>query len=122
MVLQTKLAQARRSESVRWRTGRLCYGCQLRCEIDCCDHAIGARDAFAGDLERGAVIGAGARKRETKRYVHTAVKRVDLQRYQTLIVIHAENSIELAFGGAMENCIGRNWTDNSRFSILDFRL
>ena len=35
---------------------------QLRGQIDCSDHAIGARDTFAGDIERGAVIGAGAWK------------------------------------------------------------
>src|SRR5438105_5532266 len=37
-------------------------------------------------------------------------------------MIHAEYGVELAFDCAMENGIGRNRSDDSRFSILDFRL
>src|ERR1700724_1347864 len=95
---------------------------QFHRQIDRRDHAIGTRDSFAGDVERGAMIRTRPRERQPERHIHAAVKGVEFQRNQTLIVIHAEHGVEFAFGGAMENGIWRKGTDDSRFSILDSRL
>ena len=79
--------------------------CQFHGEIDCCDHAVGPRDAFAGDFKCGAVIGTGTSKGKTQRHVHTRVKRVQLQRDQALIVIYAQDRIKIAFNRTMEYCV-----------------
>ena len=47
-------------------------------QIDRGDHTVWARDAFAGDIERGAVIGTGARKRQAEGDVHPGMKGVQL--------------------------------------------
>ena len=83
---------------------------QLHREIDRGDHAVGTRDAFAGNFKRGAVIGTGARKRQAKRHIHTAVEGVQFQWDQSLIVIHAEHRVEFAFNRAVKNGVGRNRT------------
>ena len=75
-------------------------------EIDRGDHAVGARNSFARDLKRGAMIGTRARKRQAKRHIHAFVKCVKFQRDQSLIVIHAEHGIEFTFHCAMKNCVG----------------
>ena len=85
-------------------------GALLSCERDRSDHTIGPSNTFAGNLKRGAVVGACARERETDRNVHAAVKRVQLERDQSLIVIHAKDGIELAFDSAMEDRVGGMWT------------
>ncbi len=72
-------------------------------------------------VERGAVIGAGARKRQAERHVHAAMKRVQLERDQSLIVIHAKNGIELAFSRAMKDCVGREWTGKT-VGLADRRI
>src|SRR5205085_1777874 len=96
------------SRSFACLTGTLLCRSELDCEIDRGDHAVGAGDSFAGDFECGAVIGTGARKRQTERYVHAVVECVQLQRDQTLVVIHAEYGIELTVDCAMENGIWRS--------------
>jgi hypothetical protein len=93
------------------QAGRLCSACKLNRERDCRDHAVLPRDAFASNLEGCAVIGAGARKRQTERNVHAAVESVQLQWDQTLIVIHAENGIEFTFSGATKDGVGRKRAD-----------
>src|ERR1051326_756099 len=75
-------------------------------QVDRRDHAVGLRDSFAGDLECGAVIGTRARKWKTKCRVHAAVKGVQLERDEGLIVIHAKHGIEFTFDCAMENSVG----------------
>jgi hypothetical protein len=51
------------------------------------------------------------------------MESVQLQRNQTLIVIHAENGIPIALRRVMENRIGGKGTgEDCGFSIFDFRL
>src|SRR6185312_14487193 len=53
---------------------------ELRGQIDRSDHTVWARDAFAGDIEGGAVIGTGARKRQAEGDVYAGMKGVQFQR------------------------------------------
>ena len=76
---------------------------QLRREINCGDHAVGSRDTFAGDFKCSAMVRTGAREWQPERYVHAAVKCVQLQRNQSLIVVHAKHRIEFTFNGTVEN-------------------
>ena len=80
--------------------------CQFGGKIDGGDHTVRTSHSFTGNFERGAVIGAGARKGKPKRHVHTLVKGVEFQRNQSLIVIHAEYRVEFAFNRTMKNCVG----------------
>src|SRR6476469_10805266 len=59
-------------------------------EIDRGNHAVGPREVFPCDLESGAVIGARSGKGKPEGDVHAFVKRVEFQRDESLIVIHAE--------------------------------
>ena len=52
-------------------------------------------------------------KRQPERYVHAAVECVQLQRDQSLIVVHAKHRVEFAFNRAVENGVGRNRTDEN---------
>src|SRR4029077_15884438 len=49
---------------------------EFRGQIDRSDHTVWARDAFAGDIEGGAMIGTGARKRQAEGDVHAGMKGV----------------------------------------------
>ena len=71
------------------------------------EEAVGAGDAAAGDVERGAVVGAGAGEREAEGDVHAGVEGVELEGDETLVVIHAEDAVEVAFDGAEEDGVGR---------------
>ena len=95
---------------------------QLYGEINRRNHAVRTRDSFAGNFKRCAVIGTGTGKRKAKGHIHTLVKGVKFQWDQTLIVIHAEHRIEFTFNCTVKNCVGGNRANDSRFSILDFRL
>src|SRR5689334_18800639 len=75
---------------------------QLGGQIDRRDHAVGLGDSFAGNLECGAVIRTGPGKWQPQRGVHAAVKSVQLERDQSLIVIHAKHGVEFTFYRAME--------------------
>jgi hypothetical protein len=86
---------------------------QLYGEINRRNHAVWTRDSFAGNFERGAVIGTGTGKRKAKCHIHTFVKGVKFQWDQTLIVIHAEHRIEFTFNCTVKNCVGRVGTGKS---------
>ena len=94
---------------MRSSCGLLILRGQFHREFDRGDHAVGARDSFAGDFERGSVIRTRARKWQAQRHIHALVKGVELQRNQSLIVIHAEHCIPFAFAGVMKNRVGRKW-------------
>ena len=98
------------------------FRCQFHREINRGDHAVGTRDAFARNFKCSAVVGTGARKRQPERYVHAAVECVELQRNQSLIVVHAKYRVEFAFNRSVENGVRRNRTNDFRFTILDSRL
>ena len=83
-------------------------------EIDRRDHAVGSCDSFSGNFKRGAVIGTGARTRQTERHVHAVVKCVQLKRNQSLIVIHAKHRVEFAFNRPVENRVGGVWAGENR--------
>ena len=53
----------------------------------------GARDALAGDVERGAVVGRGAHERQAQRDVDAAIEIDRLDRDQRLVVIHAQRRV-----------------------------
>ena len=83
--------------------------CQFHSEIDRCDHAVGSRESLAGNIKRSAVIRAGSRKWEPQGDVYAFVKRMQLQRDQSLIVIHTKYGFEFAFNGAVKNRVWRVW-------------
>ena len=60
------------------------------------------------------MIGAGAREGEAERDVHAFVERVQLERDQALIVIHAEHAVPIAGRGVMENGVGRERAGEDR--------
>ena len=80
--------------------------CKFHRESNRGDHAVGPRDSLAGDGESGAVIGAGAREGESESDVHSFMERVEFQRDQALIVIHAKHGVEFSLHGAVENGVG----------------
>ena len=53
------------------------------------NNSFNARDFFAGNFERRPMIGARARKRQPECDIRCGMKRMQLQRNQTLVVIHA---------------------------------
>ena len=79
---------------------------QFHGEPDRGDHAVGPRDALAGDRKSGAVIRAGARERQAKSDVHAFMESVQFQRDQSLIVIHAKHAVEFSLDRAMKNGVG----------------
>ena len=84
------------------------FGRKFSRHIDGGDHTVGPRDSFAGDGKGRAVVGAGPRKWQAKGHVHAAMKGVQFQRDQSLIVIHAEGGIPLLVGKVMEQCVRRD--------------
>src|SRR4051812_13083760 len=68
---------------------------ELNRQVDRGNHAVGSGHSFPGDLERGAMVGARSWKWQTESDVHAIVKGVKLERYQSLIVVHAEHRVEL---------------------------
>ena len=81
---------------------------ELRGQIDRSDHTVWARDAFAGDIEGGAVIGTGARERQAEGDVHAGMKGVQLQWNQTLIVIQTESGVPFLVSEMEEESIRRD--------------
>ena len=81
---------------------------ELRGQIDRSDHTVWVRDAFAGDIKGGAVIGTGARKRQAEGDVHTGMKGVQLQRNQALIVIQTESGVPFLVSEMEEESIRRD--------------
>src|SRR6266404_5571891 len=90
--------------------GSLLFLHQFNRQIDRGNHAIGFRDSFPRDFKRGAVIGTGAGERQAERRVHAVMKRVQFERDQSLIVIHAKHGVEFAFDRAVENGVGGSRT------------
>src|SRR5205823_8605873 len=74
-------------------------------QLDRRNHTVGPRDAFARYIERGAMIGAGARKGQAESHVHTAVKGVKFKRDQTLIVIHAKGGVPFPVSKMEKKCV-----------------
>src|SRR5207249_3832146 len=72
------------------------------------NHAIRTGNAFAGDVEGGAVIGTGARKRQAEGDVHAGMKGVQLQRNQALIVIQTESGVPFLVSEMEEESIRRD--------------
>ena len=91
---------------------------QFHREPDRGDHAVGPGDALAGDRESSAVIGAGARKWESECDVHTFMERVQLQRDQSLIVIHAKDRVEFSLDRPVENGVGRERAEKMAMTAL----
>ena len=69
-------------------------------------------DAAAGDVERGAVVGAGAHERQAERHVDAVLDAEVLHRDQPVVVGHRDDEVELArvaggVAGAHEHRVGR---------------
>jgi hypothetical protein len=103
-----RMAVLRLGWCVLWQLGLDFFLRELRGQVDRGDHTVWARDAFAGDIERGAVIGTGARKRQAEGDVHAGMKGVQLQRNQTLVVIQTESSVPFLVSEMEEERIGRD--------------
>ena len=78
---------------------------QLAGQPDRGDHRGGVCLAFPGDGERGAVIRRGPGLRQAEGDVHRLVEVEELERDQTLIVIHRQNRIEFPLRHIAENGI-----------------
>ena len=68
--------------------------------------------AAAGDVERGAVVGAGAHERQAERDVDAVLDAEILHRDQAVVVRHRDDDVELAgmaggVAGAHEHRVGR---------------
>ena len=59
----------------------------------------GSATAAAGDVERGAVIGAGAHERQAERHVDAVLDAEVLHRDQAVVVGHGDDDVELARHG-----------------------
>ena len=70
-------------------------------------HAVGTDDAATGDTKSRAVIGARADKWQAERDIYSFVEGMELERDEALVVIHAQDPVELAFDSAVENGIRR---------------
>src|SRR5207248_10300342 len=81
---------------------------ELRRQIDRSEHTGWARDAFAGDIEGGAVIGTGARERQAEGDVGAGMKGVQLQRNQALIMIQTESGVPFLVNEMEEESIRRD--------------
>jgi hypothetical protein len=79
---------------------------ELTSESNCCDHARRTSDALSGDLKSCSMIRTGSRKRQSQRDVYALIESVEFQRNQTLIVIHAENSIKFTLDDSVEKRVG----------------
>src|SRR5436190_21353985 len=83
-------------------------------------HAVRPRNVFAGDVEGRSVIGACPREGKTESYVYAFVKGVQLQRNQSLVVIHAKHGVPGAICSVIKNGVGGKRTANDcRLSIGD---
>ena len=85
----------------------------------------GVRDSFSGDLECCSVIGTRAWEWQAECRVHAVMKRIQLQRNQTLIVIHAKHGVEFAVGRAMKDCVRRmrarkDEVSSFRVTVIEF--
>ena len=69
---------------------------QLPGHADRLDQAGGVGPAAAGDVERRAVVGAGAHQRQAQRDVHALFDAEVLHRDQPLVVVHRDHHVELA--------------------------
>ena len=70
------------------------------------DQAVGPRDPLSGDIERGAVVGRSADKRQPQRHVYRAVEIERLDRDQRLIVVHAQRRVVSAARGGVKHRVG----------------
>ena len=67
----------------------------------------GRRHAAPCDVERRAVVDAGAQEGQANGHVHRAVEAEELDGDQALIVKHGEYHVELASAGTHEHGVGR---------------
>ena len=73
---------------------RLSDAAELLGRLDRDDEAGGRRDALAGDVERGAVVDAGADDRQAERDVDALVEAEVLDRDQALVVVLRDDDVE----------------------------
>src|SRR5678815_3584629 len=79
-------------------------------ELERALHRRRARDAFARDVVRGAVIGRRAHDRQPERDVDRLVEVDELDRDQALVVIHRDERVVAAVTGVAERGVGDEWT------------
>src|SRR5437764_6565868 len=119
----------RHREPVPWRTTRLCYDLvcvfrgqtwltlfprQLCRQIDRRNHTVGASDAFARDVEGGAMIGAGSGKGQAESNVYAGMEGMQFQRDQTLIVVHANCGVPFLVSEMEEERVRRDGAGKTR--------
>src|SRR5262245_52449358 len=73
-------------------------------------HASFVRLAPAGDVVGCAVIHRRADKRQSQRQRHPTEEMVKFERYQALIMIHADDGIVSALRGVMKQTVRRQWS------------
>ena len=67
--------------------------------------AVGLRDASAGDVEGGAVVGRGAHEGQAEGDVDAVVEGDGLDRDQRLVVIHGERGVVAGARAAAWNIV-----------------
>ncbi len=83
------------------------------------------RLAFAGDVVRGAVIHRRPNKRRAQRQSHAAKEMMQLKRNQTLVVIHAHDSVVIAARRMVKQAIGGKRTEGGNafsFALLSTQV
>ncbi len=79
---------------------------EFECETDGGEEARWIGGTFPSNIERGAMIDAGANDRQAEGGVHCVVKCQCLKGYVPLIVIHADKDIGRATLGGMKAVSG----------------
>ena len=78
--------------------------------LDGCLHAGGVSDATPGDVEGGAVAGAGTDQRESERHVDGGVEPDQLQGDVALVVVHGEDPVEFTSDSTTQQGVGGEGT------------
>ena len=79
---------------------------QLDGQFDRAGHAARVGGVLARDVERRAVVGAGADDGQAHRHVHSPIASEELDRNQALVVVHGDDEVVLAASGVEEEGVG----------------
>src|ERR1700730_9410120 len=107
-----------------WRRRSALRSCPPRGKQARRDHTLRIGHAFAGDVERRAVIDRRPDDGQAERHVDRLPERHELDRNQPLIVIARHDHVEVAAAGAHEDGVARERTghlDAARAARLDRR-
>ena len=74
-------------------------------------HAGGTGEVSACDVESRSVSGRRPYYRDADSYINGVLEIEQLHRYHTLVVIHCDDSVELAVDGTQKERVGWKWAE-----------